>query len=123
MNLITFPRLAFTSFLLATLSACTTLPASTPLVVGEQATIDGDVVRVDTSPWARDANAVVTVSTTAHGAVDVQLPARRNLCKAQSVDDIEGLKPHDHVQATGTVTAPGALMVCAQPEHRLQKVQ
>jgi hypothetical protein len=122
MNL-TFPRVALASVLLATLSACTTLPATTPLVVGEQASLEGEVVRVDTAPWSYDGNAVVTVSTPTHGAVNVQLPARWNRCKAQPLGDVQGLQAHDHVQVIGTVTAPGELLVCAQPEHRLQKVE
>lgn len=116
-------RLALYYVLLATSSGCTTLPATTPLVVGEQVTIEGDIVRVDTSPWAYDGNAVVTVSTQTHGAINVQLPARWNLCKAQPLGDIQSLKPDDRVQATGTASAPGELVVCEQPGHRLQRIE
>jgi len=104
------------------LSACTTTPAGTPLSEGEEATIEGTVVSVDTGPWAYDGNAVVTVSTGA-GNVSVQLPARWNLCKAQPLDDVQALKPSDRVQAVGTVTAPGQIVVCAQPQHRLSKME
>jgi hypothetical protein len=53
----------------------------------------------------------------------VQLPARWNLCKAQPLDDVQALKPHDRVQAVGTVTAPDTLVVCEQPQHTLRKVE
>ena len=115
-------RLALVAATLATLSACATTPGTTALVVGQQATIEGAVVRVDTDPWAYDGNAVVTVATTGTGTVGVQLPARWNLCKAQPLDDVQALKPGDRVQATGTVTAPGTLVVCEQPQHRLREV-
>lgn len=108
---------------LAVLSACTTTPKDNALVAGQQATIEGDVVSVDTNPWAYDGNAVVTVSTTAAGTVSVQLPARWNLCKAQPPGDVQALKPGDRVQVVGTATAPSELVVCAQPEHRLRKVE
>ena len=108
---------------LIALSACATTPTGGALVVGQQATFEGDVVSVDTNPWAYDGNAVVTVSTAAAGTVRVQLPARWNLCKAQPLEDVQALKPRDRVQVVGTVTAPGELVVCAQPEHRLRRIE
>ena len=106
---------------LTALSGCASTPAGDALVAGEEASIEGTVVSVDTDPWAYDGNAVVTVSTAA-GNIAVQLPARWNLCKAQPLGDVQALKPSDRVQAVGTVTAPGEMVVCAQPEHRLRKV-
>jgi hypothetical protein len=121
------PRVALIVAMLA-MSACATAPPATASsaaarVVGQQATIEGAVVSVDTAPWAYDGNAVVTVSTTGAGTVRVQLPARWNLCKAQPPGDVQALKPGDRVQAIGTVTAPGTLVVCEQPQHVLRKVE
>ncbi|MFS8063833.1 MAG: hypothetical protein ACMG5Z_04510 [Luteimonas sp.] len=117
-------RVAVIAATLAALTACaTTSPAGTALVVGQQATIEGAVVSVDTTPWAYDGNAVVTVSTASAGTVSVQLPARWNLCKAQPLEDVQALKPRDRVQAIGTVTAPDTLVVCEQPQHALHKVE
>jgi hypothetical protein len=112
------------------LSACATAPPATEatapsgpaLVVGQQATIEGDVTSVDTAPWAYDGNAVVTVSTASAGIVSVQLPARWNLCKARPLDDVQALKPRDRVQAVGTVSAAGTLVVCEQPQHTLRRL-
>jgi hypothetical protein len=109
------------------LSACTTAPPATApsgaaLVVGQQATIEGEVASVDTAPWAYDGNAVVTVSTRTAGTVSVQLPARWNLCKARPLDDVQALKPRDRVQAVGTVSAPGTLVVCEQAQHTLRRL-
>jgi hypothetical protein len=118
-----FVRLVVVTVALIALSACATTPNGGALVVGQQATIEGDVVSVDTNPWTYDGNAVVTVSTAAAGTVRVQLPARWNLCKAQPLEDVQALKPRDRVQVVGTVTAPGELVVCAEPEHRLRKVE
>jgi hypothetical protein len=112
----------FAAVAMLALSACTTTPAGAPLSEGQEATIEGTVVSVDTGPWAYDGNAVVTVATGA-GNVSVQLPARWNLCKAPPPGDVQALKPSDRVQAVGTVTAPGQIVVCAQPQHRLSKVQ
>ena len=113
--------LAFAASLIA-LCACAAAPTRSALMVGQQAMIEGEVVRVDTGPWAYDGNAVITVSTNA-GAINIQLPARWNLCKAPPLDDVRSLKPRDRVQALGTVTAPGEMMVCDQPEHRLRKFE
>lgn len=120
-------RLAVIAAAIAALSACagtptTTAPTTAALLVGQQATIQGQVVGVDTDPWAYDGNAVVTVSTATAGSVSVQLPARWNLCKAQPFGDVQALKPRDRVEAVGTVTAPGELVVCEQPQHRLRKL-
>ena len=123
MNLTSFPGLALATLLLPTLSGCASLPATTSLVVGDQATIEGDVVSVNTDPWAYDGNAIITVSTATAGAVSVQLPARWNLCKAQPLDDVQALKSGDRVEAVGTVTAPGEIVVCELPQHRLRKVE
>lgn len=108
---------------LIALSACVTAPTRSALVVGEQATIEGEVVRVDTDPWAYDGNAVITVSTTDTNMIEVQLPARWNLCKAPPPDNVQALKPGDRVQVVGTITAPGELVVCGQSEHLLRKVE
>jgi hypothetical protein len=115
----------------ATASSATAPPITAPpvtassgaaLVAGQQATIEGDVASVDTAPWAYDGNAVVTVSTPAAGIVSVQLPARWNLCKARPLDDVQALKPRDRVQAVGTVSAAGTLVVCEQPQHTLRRL-
>jgi len=85
-------------------AACATPPGGGATAAGEQASIEGRVVAVDTDPWAYDGNAVVTVDTGA-GRVAMQLPARWNLCKARPLGDIQTLKPGDRVQAIGTATA------------------
>lgn len=105
------------------LSACATSPGSGALVVGQQATIQGSVVRVETDPWAYDGNAVVTVASASAGSVAVQLPARWNLCKAAPPGDLQALTPGDRVEAVGTVSAPDELVVCEQPQHRLRKME
>ena len=108
---------------LLVLAACTTTPSgSGALVVGQEASIEGDVLSVDTAPWAYDGNAVVTVATATSGAVKVQLPARWNLCKAQPHVGVQELKPRDRVRAVGTAAGDNSLVVCAQPEHQLRKI-
>lgn len=134
-------RLATFAAALIALSACTTPsdttpsdsatadappPASTPasdgaLQVGQQATLQGEVLSIDTDPWAYDGNAVVSVSTATAGTIGVQLPARWNLCKAQP-HDVQALQPGDRVEVVGSVTAPGEVVVCEQPAHRLRKL-
>ena len=131
-HLVLRPRAALVVAMLA-MSACAAAPRSSAppatappgpaLVIGQQATIEGEVVSVDTAPWAYDGNAVVTVSTARAGTVSVQLPARWNLCKAQAPGDVQALKPRDRVQAIGTVTAPDTLVVCEQPQHVLRRVE
>lgn len=116
-----FSPLLAAAVALAALSGCATVPAGSALSVGQEATIEGNVVSVNTDPWAYDGNAVVMVST-ATGDVRVQLPARWNLCKAQPLDDIQSFEPNDRVQAVGTVTGPGEMVVCGQPEHRLTEM-
>ena len=115
---------AFLTALAVVLSGCATAPANTAsLVEGQQAMIEGEVVNVDTAPWAYDGNAVITVSTRNTGIVRVQLPARWNLCKAQPIGDVQALKPKDRVHVAGTVAEAGTLVMCEQPQHHLRKVE
>lgn len=92
--------------------------SGTALQPGEEATISGRVVAIDTDPWAYDGNAVIQVATEAHGIVKVDLPARWNLCAAPAVD-VAAMAIGDEVTATGSVAAGGTLVVCANPAHRL----
>lgn len=105
------------------LSACTTMPAGKPLKAGQQASLQGSVVSVDTAPWAYDGNATIVISTAEAGKVEVQLPARWNLCKAQPLGDVQALKPGDRVEVVGTVSESNRLVVCAEPQHLLRKIE
>ncbi|NCT72120.1 MAG: hypothetical protein GXC75_14350 [Xanthomonadaceae bacterium] len=105
------------------LGACATTPAapaSATLAAGQQATVDGTIVSVDTTPWTYDGSAIIRIAA-ANGQVDVHLPARWNLCKAPPPDDVQSLKAGDRVQATGTVTDDGALVVCEGAQHGLRR--
>lgn len=116
-------RLMTSAATLLALSACSTAPAGHAFIEGQQATIEGSVISVDTAPWAYDGNAVVTLSTTTSQTVHVQLPARWNLCKAPPPDNVQALKPGDRVHAIGTATAPDELVVCEQPQHLLRTLE
>lgn len=119
----TLPRLGLLSAALLLGACTTTAPTATPsatLAAGQQATVDGTIVSVDTTPWTYDGSAVVKIAST-NGQVDVHLPARWNLCKAPPPDDVQALKAGDRVQATGTVTDDGALVVCERAEHGLRR--
>ena len=105
------------------LSACATKPAGKPLKAGQQASLQGNVVSVDTAPWAYDGNATIVISTAEAGKVEVQLPARWNLCKAQPLGDVQALKSGDRVEVVGTVSEPNRLVVCAEPQHLLRKIE
>ena len=103
------------------LAACTTTPAAPRWTVGQQATVEGQVATVDTTPWTYDGSAVVTLATPA-GNVDVQLPARWNLCKAGQVD-VAAMRAGQRVRAVGSVTDDGHVVVCERVEHRLETVR
>lgn len=117
------PSLARPATMLAAallLCACASTPKPGIGSAGQQATVTGQIVSVDTTPWTYDGSAVVKIAT-ANGQVDVHLPARWNLCKAPQPDDVQSLKAGDRVQAAGTVTEDGALVVCERAEHGLRK--
>ena len=107
------------------LSACTSTPktSASSLVPGGQAAFEGRIVSVDTNPWAYDGNAVVTVATDRTGTLQVQLPARWNLCKAEPLGDVQAFKPGDRVHVAGTVDEAGVVIVCEQPQHHLRKLE
>lgn len=107
---------------IAVLAACATAPAPTAAAGGEAA-FEARIVSVDTDPWAYDGNAVITVSTSATEPVQVQLPARWNLCKAAPPGDVQALKAGDRVHVAGTEVEPGIVVVCERPDHHLRKVE
>lgn len=116
-------QLAIALSTVLSVAACTTVPsANRALIVGQEASIEGSVLSVDTAPWAYDGNAVVTVATVSSGTIKVQLPARWNLCKAQPHTGVQELRPRDRVRAVGTVAADNSLVVCTQPAHLLHKL-
>ncbi|HEY1140341.1 MAG TPA: hypothetical protein VGE88_09070 [Lysobacter sp.] len=115
------PRITTAALLAIALAGCATRPAPQAWTVGEEATIEGEILAVDTAPWAYDGNAIVRVATVQQGTVQVQLPARWNRCKAEPLGDVQSLQPHDRIHASGTVIAPDAVLVCAQPQHHLRK--
>ena len=102
------------------LAGCVTgrTASGTALQAGEQATIAGRVVAIDMTPWTYDGNAVVQVATEVHGIVQVQLPARWNLCAAPPVA-ADMLAIGDEVRASGTAGRDGALVVCERATHYL----
>jgi hypothetical protein len=107
-----------TAALLAT--ACATPPDAVPVADGVVRT-SGTVASIDTQPWAYDGHAVVQVDTADRGRVDVQLPARWNLCKATQVD-VEALAVGMQVQVVAAAAGEGALVVCGDAAHRLVPV-
>jgi hypothetical protein len=110
------------SFILALLaSGCASAPA-TRLAAGEQASIEGSIVSIDTQPWTYDGNAAVVLDTREHGQVAVQLPARWNLCQAAAVD-VQALAAGMKARAVGTVGAEGEVVVCERESHRLEPVR
>src|SRR5690606_25283524 len=108
--------------LLAT--ACTTAgdAAVTTDTVGDAVRSTGTVASIDTQPWAYDGNATVQVDTADRGRIEVQLPARWNLCQAAPVD-VEALEIGVQVEVVGAPAGEGALVVCEDPSHRLVPVE
>lgn len=105
------------SGLLLALAACTSVQDPPVTAAGERA-IEGTIVSIDTQPWTYDGNAIVVVDTGAQGAVQVELPARWNLCAAAPVD-VEALSVGMRVVAAGDAGEGDAIVVCQQPSHRL----
>ncbi len=115
------------SFLFTALSICvavtagcaTTAPATKLLTAGQQASIEGRITAIDMMPWTFDGNAVIQLESDANGPVFVQLPARRNLCKASAIN-VDALAVGRRARAVGTVGDTGKIVVCERAEHRLQ---
>ena len=103
--------------LAATAGGCATTP-STDGSAADRLEIAGTIASIDLQPWTFDGNAVITVDTVDAGRVDVQLPARWNLCAASPVD-VEALAVGMRVQAVGARAEDGALVVCGDAAHRL----
>jgi hypothetical protein len=103
------------------LSSCASTHSDRSLAIGQATTFEGKIISVNTDPWTYDGNAVVAVGTS-KGPIEVQLPARWNLCKAQPLGDVQALKAGDRVQVVGTVTAANEVVVCGQAADRLRKL-
>lgn len=102
-------------------TACATPRDAAPPADGMIRTT-GTVAAIDTQPWTYDGHAIVQVDTADRGRVNVQLPARWNLCQAAPVD-VEALAVGMQVQVVGAAAGEGALTVCKDPEHRLLPVE
>lgn len=94
-----------------------------PMALDQRVVIEGEVASVDLSPMAYDGDALVVVTSAAHGAVTVHLPARRNLCKAQGFDLLTELKPGDRVRVEGAVTGAADVTLCQDAADRLQRIE
>lgn len=97
-------------------------PASAALVAGTDATVEGRVTAVDTAPWAYDGNATVALDAEPRGRVELQFPARWNLCRAGDIGDLQTLAVGMRVRATGRVNAPNTITVCEDASHGLQRL-
>ncbi len=115
------------SFLFMAMSGCvvaisgcaTTAPATSVLMAGQQASIEGKITAIDLTPWTYDGNAVIQIKSDVNGLVSVQLPARWNLCKSPPVNT-NVLAVGRRVRVVGTVGEAGEIGVCERAEHRLQ---
>jgi len=108
------------SIFVAAIAGCATTASSTkPLTAGGEASIEGKITAIDTTPWAFDGNAVIQLEIDDNGLVSVQLPARWNLCKAPAID-VEALAVGRRARAVGSVGGAGEIVVCERVEHRLQ---
>ncbi|MEG3190812.1 hypothetical protein [Lysobacter sp. D1-1-M9] len=106
---------------LATASCTTTTPDVAETANGPLR-IEGTITAIDLQPWSYDGNATVQVDADGRGAVQVQLPARWNLCNAPPVD-VQSLAVGMRVQAVGAAAGEGGLVVCEDAAHRLELVQ
>jgi hypothetical protein len=84
--------------------------------------IEGTIASIDLQPWTYDGNAIVQVDAEGGGRVQVELPARWNLCKVPPVD-VQALSVGMRVQAVGEATGEGGLVVCQDASHRLEPMQ
>ena len=105
------------TFLMLAGTGCASRPVA-DLADGDQLSIEGTIVSVDTQPWTYDGHAVVVLDTRERGAVTVHLPARWNLCKAAPVE-IESLNVGVTASLVGSASADGAVVVCERETHRL----
>src|SRR5690606_19412561 len=71
----------------------------------------GTVASIDTQPWTYDGNAIVQVDTAGRGRIDVQLPARWNLCQATPVD-VDALAIGIQEEEVGAAARERAVVVC-----------
>ncbi|WP_394000210.1 hypothetical protein ACF3M1_09905 [Luteimonas sp. WGS1318] len=107
--------LAIATALLA--AACTSTGDTAGTAAGDVRTT-GVIVSIDTQPWTYDGNAVVQVDTADRGRLQVQLPARWNLCRAAPVD-VEAMAVGMRVEVEGAASGEDAVVVCADASHGL----
>lgn len=113
------------AFALAVALATASCATTTPDVAGQAdgpLRIEGTITAIDLQPWSYDGNATVQVDADGRGDVQVQLPARWNLCKAPPVD-VQSLAVGMRVQAVGAAAGEGGLVVCEDAAHRLEPTQ
>jgi hypothetical protein len=88
---------------------------------GTTATVSGTVTDVDTSPWAFDGNAIVMIETDQGDSVEIQIPARINLCPAQSAI-ATNLAVGEMVEVSGNMFE-GAIVPCQSTDDYLRVIE
>lgn len=98
------------------LAACAHAPSSSG-----PTTFEGQVVSVDTAPWAYDGSGTLVVDTGTKTR-RVALPARWNLCKGHGLDTAGQLKAGDRVRVTGTLGADGSVDACSEAFASIERL-
>jgi hypothetical protein len=107
--------------LIAALTGCAATPSTNDdLTAQRETSVQGEVASIDRSPMSYDGDGLLVLSTRAHGAVTVHIPARSNLCKAQGLALFNTVTVGTRMRATGTATGPADISVCVEPTHGLK---
>lgn len=103
------------------LAACASAPpADVAWRPGSDVEFTGRITAVDTAPWAYDGSARIAIASDAHGAVDVELPARWNLCKAPSIEAAVKLPVGTRVQVVARALDADTAVVCESATHAVR---
>ena len=90
------------------------------LVENTTVELAGEVTSVDLSPLAYDGNAVIGMDSS-KGMINVEVPARINLCPAaNNIESLNDIAVGDELAVSGEVLADSRLVVCAEASHYLR---
>jgi hypothetical protein len=108
--------------LAGTLGLVLTLGCAPRLGVGGEVSVEGRVTAIDATPMFVDGDGLLVVETHRHGALTIRVPARERSCLARGLATFHTLRLGDEIRAAGIVAEGGAVRICTDESHHLERV-
>ena len=105
------------------LAACGSIGDQPLGQIGQQASVEGEVISVDLSPMMVDGPAEIEIVSQEHGQVTVLVPPCFPDCSQQAVEQLEVIEPGQRWRAVGEVAEADTLVLYQDGRHSLNLME